>query len=130
MNKHDELTVAARDMAGQENCDGPEYDMIIELTDLLQQYGDALVRLGDMNAWSMTTCQGEFEDRARYAQTTVEAIPRYINGGDLTADPLRGFSFTYDGVSIEIPPSNDPESFYLAVRCAMQALIPEPPEDK
>ena len=53
-----------------------------------------------------------------------------INGGDLTADRLRGFSFTYDGVSIEIPPSNDPESFYLAVRCAMQALMPEPPEDK
>ena len=45
MNKHDELTVAARDMAGQENCDGPEYDMIIELTDLLQLYGDALNRI-------------------------------------------------------------------------------------
>jgi len=47
MNKHDKLTVAARDMAGQENCDGPEYDMIIELTDLLQLYGDALVQVGD-----------------------------------------------------------------------------------
>ena len=45
MNKHDKLTVAARDMAGQENCDGPEYDMIIELTDLLQLYGDALNRI-------------------------------------------------------------------------------------
>ena len=83
MNKHDKLTVAARDMAGQENCDGPEYDMIIELTDLLQLYGDALVeyryigeRMAAQNGnWMMLHAaarewvEREFE---RLKETTVE----------------------------------------------------------
>ena len=72
MNKHDELTVAARDMAGQENCDGPEYDMIIELTDLLQQYGDALLWLARKRNVTSTNGLEEVRGMGQYAQKTVE----------------------------------------------------------
>ena len=86
MNKHDELI--ARINAWLDNYSG-EYSSLIDLygeskketdqlikdaADLLQLYGDALVRLGDEITFTPIEFDWEAEciERIEYAQTTVE----------------------------------------------------------
>ena len=81
MNKHDELIERLK-LARSMVAGLHDLATIDDAADLLQQYGDALVRLGDAvwltDNWreggktnaEITTC--ELQARIEYAQTTVE----------------------------------------------------------